>query len=198
MKCRGFLKGVLTLCPGTKRSCDGLWEPGTQARSNRDVQFEALAHLYLSPNILIVSKDVVLSRIFALEEPKPVLSSQITGSLDKQPRERSSPPSGTSPALLLAPPLLCSLHPSGSGSPQVPQIVRYPLVSFLVRIFWQLCGLLQKSFVESHSFSSSPARGNDLTTTHSPLTCETRRMYDPRSSTRNIAPYHSVGLAVAP
>jgi hypothetical protein len=55
MKCRGFLKGVRPSAPEPRDHAMDSGSLKTQARSNRDVQFEP-GTLYLSPNILIVSK----------------------------------------------------------------------------------------------------------------------------------------------
>jgi hypothetical protein len=51
----GFLKEVRHSAPEPRVHRMNSWSLGTQARSNRDLQFEP-GTLYLSPNILIVSK----------------------------------------------------------------------------------------------------------------------------------------------
>jgi hypothetical protein len=55
MNCIGFLEAVRPSAPEPRDHAMDSGSLKTQARSNRDVQFEP-GTLYLSPNILIVSK----------------------------------------------------------------------------------------------------------------------------------------------
>src|SRR5829696_9755063 len=68
MKCRGFLKGVRPSAPEPRDHAMDSGSLGTQARSNRDVQFEP-GTLYLSPNILIVSKTLYSAGYLHLRQP---------------------------------------------------------------------------------------------------------------------------------
>src|SRR5215212_7651190 len=68
MKCRGFLKGVRPSAPEPRDRAMDSGSLGTQARSNRDAQFEP-GTLYLSPNILIVSKTLYSAGYLRLRYP---------------------------------------------------------------------------------------------------------------------------------